>query len=132
VLGGHAWEGADGVTASSALHEQVQRVRDRLSFVLIYAPSFPAEDETSVAQETERLLSDLRGLWDRVQDVERKHWLDLAAHEVLEARGHFERGDQSAGCSLIQSAEERLAHWQRGTKISASFIGDPAGLLRKG
>ena len=131
VLGGHAVWRRNGVTASRTLDDLVGRIRDRLSFVLLYAPSFPAEDQTSVAQETEQLLRDVKSLWSRVQDVERRRWLDLLAQEILDARDHFERGDPDRGCSLIQAAEERLQSWQRRTRLEASFIGTSGGIVRK-
>jgi|SRR6185369_13217983 len=116
---------------STALRAQVGRLRDRLSYVLLHAPTFPQEDQTNVVQEFERLLSETRLLWNSVQDVERRHWLDLLATELLQARECFVQGDTLGGCRLIQSAEDRLADWLSNKKARPTFVVDPSGNARK-
>ena len=116
---------------STALRAQVGRLRERLSYVLLYAPIFPPDDQTSVSQEFERLLTETRLLWNGVQDVERRHWLDLLAAELLEARECFVQGDTLGGCRLIQSAEERLADWFSNKRSRPTFVVDSNGNTRK-
>ena len=117
--------------AKADLRSQVGRLRDRLSYVLLYAPDFPAEDRTTLSQEFKHLLADVHQLWSRVQDASRRKWLDLLAAELVEARQCFERGDSRGACGLIQSAEERLADWFSNTRSRPTFVVDPDGKARK-
>jgi hypothetical protein len=109
------------------LDRRVTAIRDRLSYVLIYAPEFPAEDATTVEAEFDELLAQVQTLWNELQDVERRRWLDLLGGELVEARAAFLGGDTKRGCSLIQSAEERLASWRSRKEMKPSFIVGPAG-----
>jgi hypothetical protein len=111
--------------------ERVAEIRDTLAYLLVYAPNLPPEDETSLSQEIEGVLRKIRLLWNEVQDVERRHWLDLLAAELLEAQRHFRVGDDAAGCSAIQSAEERLQAWATKKHSTPTFIAGPGGDVRK-
>lgn len=99
------------MTPSSDLDTRVTHLLNRLSYVLLYAPVFPTEDGTTVEREFDMLLTQVHALWREVQDLERRRWLDLMGLELVEARAAFLAGDTKSGCSLVQSAEERLADW---------------------
>jgi len=119
------------MTSRKDLDRRVSGLRDRLSYVLLYAPDFPKEDATTVEQEFDTLLAQVHALWNEIQDLERRRWLDLLGRELVEARAAFLEGDTKKGCSLIQSAEERLANWQSREKTKATFIVGPAGDAKK-
>lgn len=108
----------------------VRRLRDRLSYVLLYAPEFPKEDDTTVEKEFDLLLKEVELLWNSIQDVERRRWLDLMSRELSEARGAFLRGDPTAGSVLVEAAEERLANWRSSKQMKATFVVDSSGGVR--
>lgn len=119
------------MTSKRDLNRRIMAIGDRLSYVLLYAPDFPKEDATTVEQEFDKLLGQVHALWNEIQDVERRRWLDLLGRELVEARAAFLGGDTKGGCALIQSAEERLASWRSQKRMRADFIVGPAGDVRK-
>lgn len=119
------------MSSKGDLDRRIGTIRDRLSYVLLYAPDFPAEDATSVEQEFDKLLGQVHALWNEIQDLDRRRWLDLLGRELVEARAAFLEGDTKKGCSLIESAEERLANWRSRKKMRPSFIAGPAGDVKK-
>jgi hypothetical protein len=119
------------VTSPKDLDRRVATLGDRLSYVLLYAPDFPREDETTVEHEFDKLVEQVHTLWKEVQDVERRGWLDLLGRELVEAKAAFVEGDTKKGACLIQSAEERLASWHSRKRVRSTFIVGPDGDTKK-
>jgi hypothetical protein len=113
------------------LNRCVAAIRESLAYVLLYAPQFPKEDATTVEEQFDRLLAQVHALWSELQDVERRRWLDVLGRELVEARAAFLANDIKKGCSLVQSAEERLAGWRSKRKVKASFVVGPGGDVKK-
>jgi hypothetical protein len=113
------------------IRRRVATIRDTLAYLLVYAPKLPAEDQTTFAEQVAGVLREVQLLRNEVQDVKRRHWLDLLAAELVDARGSFDAGDEAGGCSAIQSAEERLDAWLANKRPRPSFIAGPDGDIRK-
>lgn len=106
-------------------------VDEILSYILVYAPDFPVEDATTTEDQFDKLLRRVRALWNGIQDVERRRWLDLLGREIVEARSRFLTGDSQAGRSLIQSVQEHFKSWRELKKMRPTFIVGPGGDAKK-
>ena len=102
-------------------------VSDAMSYVLIYAPDFPDEDQTTTEAEFDRLLADCKRLWNGIQDVQRRRWLDLIGKELVEARQRYLSGDEHTGRQLLESAQQHFRAWCERKAMSPTFIVDPSG-----
>ena len=110
---------------------RVGQIEDALAYVLLYAPDFPVEDETSVEAEFDTLLEKVRGLWAEIQDADRRKWLDMLGRELVEARGAFLGGDPEGGRHLVESAQERLRAWSSKRRRQANFIANSDGGIER-
>lgn len=117
--------------SDAAIAPQVERVLRLFSYILLGAPDFPEEDQTDSEKETTGLLTRLAELRERVQDVERRRWIDLAIGEVEEARQLFRAGDEIAAKRQLTSAEEHFKSWIDRVRADPAFIVDPDGTARK-
>jgi len=104
---------------------------DRFSYIIVYAPDFPSEDQTNADQQCGRLLDDLRELESRAAETPKKQWLLLTLTEVEQARLAFREGDVSAASSLLQSAEGHFKAYLSGKRAKASFIAGPDGTIEQ-
>jgi hypothetical protein len=107
------------------------RVNDTLSYVLVFAPEFPSEDQTTTEEQCDRLLMDVHELWNGLQDVERRRWLDLVGRDIVDARRCFLSGDSENGRSGIESAIAHLKAWREGKAVRPSFIVGQRGETEK-
>jgi hypothetical protein len=117
--------------SDAVLTSRIERVLRLFSYILLGAPDFPAEDETDVDKEIARLLEQLAGLREHIQDVERRDWIDLAMGEVKQARRLFQAGDESVGKRELTAAEEHFKSWVARTRAEPAFVVDPDGKARK-
>lgn len=100
---------------------------DQLSYLIVYAPEFPAEDQTTADRECERLLEVLREIAGRAASTPKRQWLVLAIAEVEQARGALRAGEPSAANDLFHSAEEHFKAYLSGRRAAPSFVAGPDG-----
>ena len=105
--------------------ECIAIVEETLSYILLYAPDFPEEDETSTEEQFGQVLDDVKALGGGIQDLERRRWLELVARELVEARSCFVSGDSDGGMKRVQAAQGHLASWRNGG--CRADHGPPAG-----
>jgi hypothetical protein len=113
------------------INERVQLIQERIAYLLIYAPNLPIDDETTVDREFDGVIADLASLRNQIQDLERRHWLDLAFQEIEDARTAFGTGDSVKGRRSLESVEDRLKSWHKREKARPSFIVGPDGETEK-
>lgn len=119
------------MTDKIPLRELTAEVRDFFSYLIVYTPDFPAEDDTSVEKEFRRLLDGLREIHDRVADIPKKRWIGLAIQEVKEAEAAYLSGDERTGNTLLHSAEEHFKNYLEGKRATTTFVVDADGQAKK-
>jgi hypothetical protein len=87
----------------------IQRISDQLSYNLVCAPNYPAEDKTSLDREEQRVNA---WLADALRDAARMEdvigWLQLAEKSVQLAFQHHRNHDETAACKAFENANEYL------------------------
>jgi hypothetical protein len=87
----------------------IQRISDQLSYNLVCAPNYPAEDKTSLDREEQRVNA---WLADALRDAARMEdvigWLQLAEKSVQMAFQHHRNHDETAACKAFENANEYL------------------------
>jgi hypothetical protein len=114
-------------TPRPRLADRVARVDELLSYILLFAPAFPEDHETTVEEQVDRLLKALQELSGDLQDVERRRWLELAGQEVVEARACFLSGRPDDGRALIESARDHFNNWRKQKSKRPAFLVGPGG-----
>ncbi len=104
---------------------------DHFSYLIVYAPEFPAEDATDVNRECQRLLGMLQEIEQRAGDTPKKQWLKLAITETVQARDAFASNDATMANDLLHAAEEHFRAYLAGKQARPSFIGGPDGTIEK-
>jgi hypothetical protein len=112
------------------MSDSTGRLLDELSYIVIYAPNFPAEDKTSIEQEMEHVLAGVAQLLQKARQAHSKQLLVLAAQELAQANEAFRSGDSKNGRRLIQEGEEHIREALRPRPRKPSFIAGPAGVLK--
>jgi hypothetical protein len=102
-----------GLTAAAA---------DHFSYLIVYAPDFPKEDETDAERECGRLLDMLREIGRRAADTPKKQWLLLSIKEMEEVRAKLGANDAAAANDLLHSAEEHFKAYLTGKRGTARFL----------
>jgi hypothetical protein len=104
---------------------------DHFSYLIVYAPDFPAEDKTDAGRECEHLLGMLHEIEERAGDTPKKQWLKLAIAETVQARSAFASNDSTAANNLLHAAEEHFRAYLTGKRVRPSFIAGPDGAVEK-
>jgi hypothetical protein len=100
---------------------------DQFSYLIVYAPNFPADDQTTADLECERLLGMLREVAGRAASTPKKQWLELAIIEVEQARMALRANQASAANDLFHSAEDHFKAYLSGKQAKATFVVGPDG-----
>jgi hypothetical protein len=100
---------------------------DQFSYLIVYAPEFPPDDQTTSDRECDRLLGMLREIEGRAASTPKKQWLTLAITEVEQACTALRADQASAANDLFHSAEEHFKAYLTGKRAQATFVADPDG-----
>ena len=103
---------------------------DDLGYIVVYAPNFPTEDQTTVEREMERVIAATARLLDESKRDHTKQLLALAGTELVQAREHFLTGDEEKARRLVQEAEAHVKEGLRPQPRGASFVAGPSGVLK--
>lgn len=111
-----------GLTAAAA---------DHFSYLIVYAPEFPKEDQTDADRECGRLLEMLGEIEQRAADTPKKQWLTLSIKETDDARERFRANDPSGANDLLHSAEEHFRAYLVGKRAAPGFVAGPDGTIER-
>ena len=104
-----------------------QPTLDRFSYIEIYAPRFPEEDQTTLQREFDELRNDLLEIAAKTRTKSRQTWLNLALRETESAFLGYLRGDEDSGCKSVQRAHEHFKKYVRREPTKARFLVGPDG-----
>jgi hypothetical protein len=107
------------------------RILDEMAYILVYAPNFPAEDETTLERKRDETLLRMSEHRAALQADDQLTWHRLAEQEFASAINAFISGDGPTGCSQLQQAEEHFRRSFKPKKIRPNFIVGPDGEITK-
>lgn len=110
------------------LYYRRSEIRDRLAYLMMYAPDFPSEDRTSVPKEREELLSLVAGYERDYSNAAKHPRFSLFKSEVAAA---FEGAAVGASetTRLFQTAAERFEETSQ-PPSGPNFIAGPSGITK--
>ena len=111
------------------MRNNLQKAIDKLSYNLLYAPDYPAEDMTSLAQEKSLILQWLKDVDKLVGKQEAKGWLHLGFSTVESAFGNFDDKDVGKARKDIQAAIEYLKNAKSRNPNHIDFIAGADGMI---
>lgn len=106
--------------------QRIQWIREKLAYLVVYAPELPAEDGTSLDKEFDQLSSAIRDISQHVAE-DRVTWLHLATAELDQSRSRFVTGESKEGRSLLQAAEQHFSDYLDNKSPRATFVVGPNG-----
>jgi hypothetical protein len=104
------------------LHNLRSKILDKMAYVLVYAPNFPAEDRTSLQQCRDRLTAMTSEHRASVRTDDQLKWHRIAEQELDDAFNAFAAGDTHRGCSQIQRSEEHFRKSFKAKPIRPNFV----------
>ena len=84
------------------------RIRQQISYIIIAAPRFPAEDGTDTKREFDRLFKVLAEAQGMTQDPQKRGALEQAGREARGALTFYEADNAAEAVKLLRSAEARF------------------------
>ena len=108
-------------------YELRNELAELYSYILLYAPEFPEEDQIDLEQAFARLYELLDDLLAQTQAGDQEKWLRVARLEAQEAHKAFGAGDDLEGARIIQRSEEHLGNRFTKKQIRPTFVVDPDG-----
>lgn len=106
------------------------RIIDRLSYLLLFAPDFPAEDETSLEREHDELQLELHDYETAFPKAKEHPLYALVLHELESAFALYRDGDTWAASKQIQVASERFKQTFHGSRPRVHFVAGPDGIRK--
>jgi hypothetical protein len=114
-----------------SLKDLTAAAADHFSYLIVYAPEFPKEDQTDADCECGRLLEMLREIEARAAETPKKQWLRLTIKETEDARERFRAEDAGGANDMLHSAEEHFKAYLSGKRERGSFIAGPDGTIER-
>ena len=114
-----------------SLRDLTAAAADHFSYLIVYAPELPNEDQADADSESGRLLEMLREIEARAAETPKKQWLRLSIKETEDARERFRAGDLGGANGLLHSAEEHFKAYLSGKRDKGSFIAGPDGTIKR-
>ena len=114
-----------------SLKDLTNAASDHFSYLIVYAPDFPREDQTNTDRESERLLAMLREIEERSAETPKKQWLRLSINEAEDAREKFRVNEPVPANRLLHSAEEHFKAYLSGKQGKVSFVVGPNGATER-
>ena len=102
-----------------------------MAYVLLNAPDFPAEDETSLKRMRDKIVDRMSHHRETLHSEVQLVWHRLAEQEVSAAFEAFSSGDRHVGCRQIQQAEDHFRRSFKPKKIRPDFVVGPDGETTK-
>ena len=106
------------------------RASGLFSYILLYAPRFPEEDQTDTKLQCDKLVALLEQLRARTKSEDNLLWLRLAVDEVGEALEKYEAGDEDGGAAAIQKAQDHFKGYVQGRTTKVTFVAGPGGVKK--
>jgi hypothetical protein len=106
-------------------------ILDNMAYVLVNAPEFPEEDQTSLERERERITGRLSKHRSTLRTEDQLTWHSLAEQEIAAAFGAYSSGDEHTGCRQLQQAEEHFRRSFKPKKIRSDFVVGTGGEITK-
>ncbi len=113
------------------LHYLRSRILDKMAYVLVYAPDFPAEDRTNLHQCQDQLAAMTSEHRASLRTEDQLKWHRIAEQELDDAFNSFTAGDGHRRCSQIQRAEEHFRKSFKAKKIRPNFVVGTDGQVTK-
>jgi hypothetical protein len=101
------------------------------SYILIYAPDFPEEDQIDLTAAFTQLFQRLDRLFAQTRGDHQKRWLQVARTEAEEAFRAYSSGEDHAGAQIIQLSEEHVRNRFTKKAIRPTFLVGPGGETSK-
>jgi hypothetical protein len=106
-------------------------VSGRLNYILVYAPHFPEEDQTSFEKEFNLLRCEVDLLSKRVRGIDDERSFSMAKDALQGSYDAYIAGNEYLGSQLLQVAERHLKDGVKHKKVKITFIADAAGIVQK-
>jgi hypothetical protein len=119
------------VSARQEIGDLTTSVLETLAFIMLYAPDFPQEDQTSTENEFSKLFDLLQSVSKLVKDADRRRWIDLVLQETQDALVAFTDGREDDAFRLLNSAQDHLRSYINDRKLTPSFLSNPDGGVEK-
>lgn len=84
------------------------RIRQQISYIIIGAPKFPAEDGTDVKREFDRLFKVLAEAQGMTQDANKRGSIEQAMREARDALMFYGADQAAEAVKQLRSAEARF------------------------
>src|SRR5688572_20863581 len=104
------------------LHHLRSRILDKLSYLGVYAPALPAEDETTLSEQRDALITMMAEHRSTLRSEDQSSWHRLAEEELPTAFEAYSSGDDRRGSDQIQRAEEHFRRSFKPKRIKPDFI----------
>jgi len=113
------------------LSAHIRKITDKLSYNLLYAPDYPAEDKTSLDNEEQLIKKWLAVALSACRREDVGDWIGLGEKSVIKAFNHFRSGEELAGSREVQSASEYLHNAVSQKPFKVDLVGRPDGTVKK-
>ncbi len=107
------------------------RVLETLAFIKVYAPDFPAEDETTIYKEFSKLFELLQSIAKLLTNTDGRRWVDLTLQETRDALRAFDEGHEDGALHLVHSAEDHFRSYVAGRRFKPGFQVTQEGNVEK-
>ena len=107
---------------------ELRKITDQLSYNLLYAPDYPAEDYTNLEKEAEQIRLWLNKVIKFTQRENVGYWLRLADSTIILAFSKFREKENQAGRKEIETAIQYLKNALSKRQLKAGFLSYPEGM----